>query len=414
MNSLDVSSYSKQELIELLKLPENYNQEHVNKQCQTMKANLEKNIMISGDQKKNYITFLDQASDILSKDMRVYSNYMTPENLPASEVTSAGQSFFIQKDRSPYHLTYSQVDFPGDLNPLQKRILVKNLNIDSKFRENYFSSLSTDYLIELPMRFKTIISMQVTAIEIPNAFHAIANTYGNNYFWVKVNGLRILIDIPDGTYSPLSLITYINTYLKNRAQENSDYYLFQFILFTFDVNDPGTDEVGGTFKCIVSINSNYDGDDPIQFELDFMTDRVGIEDKNTPLPLKLGWMLGFRLGYYLNNQNYVSEGSINTGGPRYFYLVVDDFNSSVDDLYYGAFTSSFLQKNILARIGFFKNEFVLSTSSALSIINTKREYFGPVTIQKLKIQLLDEFGRIVDLNNMDFSFVLSMEYVYNI
>jgi len=414
MNSLDVSSYSKQELIELLKLPENYNQEQVNRQCQTMKSNLEKNIMLSGQQKQNYITFLNQASNLLSKDLHTYSNYMTPEVLPASEVTQAGGSYFIQKDRTPYHLTYSQEDFPGDLNPLQKRILVKNLNIDSKFRENYFSSLSTDFSIELPLRFKSIISLQVTAIEIPNSFHAIANTYGNNFFWIKVNDERLLIDVPNGTYTPIALIAYINTYLKDRSTEDSKYELFQYILFTFDINDPGSDELGGTFKCIVSINADYKGDEEINFDLDFMTDRVGIEDKNTPLPLKMGWMLGFRLGYYLNNRNYISEGAINTGGSRYYYLVVNDFNTSVDDLYYGAFTSSMLQKNILARIGFFRNEFVLSTTSALSIVNTKRQYFGPITLQKLHIQLLDEYGRIVDLNNMDFSFVLTMEYIYNI
>ena len=33
-----------------------------------------------------------------------------------------------------------------------------------------------------------------------------------------------------------------------------------------------------------------------------------------------------------------------------------------------------------------------------------RFYYGPVNINKLEIKLVDDFGRIVDLNNMDFSF----------
>ena len=41
--------------------------------------------------------------------------------------------------------------------------------------------------------------------------------------------------------------------------------------------------------------------------------------------------------------------------------------------------------------------------------NRTREYFGPVDIQRLTIQLKDEFGRIIDLNNMDWSFTLAFE-----
>ena len=46
-------------------------------------------------------------------------------------------------------------------------------------------------------------------------------------------------------------------------------------------------------------------------------------------------------------------------------------------------------------------------------LNRTREYFGPVDIQRLSIQLLDEFGRVIDLNNMDWSFVLSFVCLYD-
>jgi hypothetical protein len=42
-----------------------------------------------------------------------------------------------------------------------------------------------------------------------------------------------------------------------------------------------------------------------------------------------------------------------------------------------------------------------------------REYFGPVDIQRLHIALYDEFGRIIDLNNMDWSITLAFELLYN-
>ena len=43
-------------------------------------------------------------------------------------------------------------------------------------------------------------------------------------------------------------------------------------------------------------------------------------------------------------------------------------------------------------------------------MNLISKYFGPVDIQRLTIQILDEYGRVLDLNNMDWSFVLSFGY----
>ena len=45
--------------------------------------------------------------------------------------------------------------------------------------------------------------------------------------------------------------------------------------------------------------------------------------------------------------------------------------------------------------------------------NRSRDYFGPVDIQRLTFTLYDEFGRIIDLNNMDWSLVLGFECVYD-
>ena len=50
----------------------------------------------------------------------------------------------------------------------------------------------------------------------------------------------------------------------------------------------------------------------------------------------------------------------------------------------------------------------------LSLVTTPREYFGPVNIQTMNVQLLDEYGRIVDLNNMDFSFCVTLTTVYDL
>ena len=125
-------------------------------------------------------------------------------------------------------------------------------------------------------------------------------------------------------------------------------------------------------------------------------------------------LFGFRNGIYSGNSSYVSEGVIDLNGSRYLYLVVDDYNNNVNNSFYSAFNSSILNKNILARITTQSSYFNILSQNNLSLITTPRQYFGPVDIQKLRIQLLDEYGRIVDLHNMDYSFCLTLQSVYDL
>ena len=105
---------------------------------------------------------------------------------------------------------------------------------------------------------------------------------------------------------------------------------------------------------------------------------------------------------------------IDVYGPKYVFLVVDDHNNSVNNGFFSAFNSSSLNKNILARISLQKNKFNVLDYNNLNVFTTPREYFGPVNIQNFTVQLLDEYGRIVDLNNMDFSFSLIFTTVYDV
>ena len=44
----------------------------------------------------------------------------------------------------------------------------------------------------------------------------------------------------------------------------------------------------------------------------------------------------------------------------------------------------------------------------------KRIYFGPTDITKLYIIIYDEFGRIVDINNADYSLTLELQLIYDL
>jgi hypothetical protein len=102
------------------------------------------------------------------------------------------------------------------------------------------------------------------------------------------------------------------------------------------------------------------------------------------------------------------------GPSRYIYLVVDDYNNNVNNNFYSAFNSSMLNKNVLARISLQAAYYNILEQNNLNIVTTPREYFGPINLTTMNVQLLDEYGRIVDLNNKDFSFTLRLTTIYSV
>jgi hypothetical protein len=423
---LNIGNYSKAELEEILELPSNYDENVIQMKESKLRQNIMSDLSIPSKVKTKTLDFITNIKNILVLNVNTtksdsnanagskiqslaksYNNvYNLNKSLDKSDLTNAGGTYIIKQQPTPYGQSSPSEFYQGTINPLNKRILRQNINIDTRFRENYYASQSSNFHLDLPIRLTQVVSLQLSALELPSTFYTISKVFGNNFFVISIPAVEpLIVTIPDGNYTYLTLQIYINTFLAAATTPAA----YQTIQFLADVNTPGGQGSGGSGKMVVgSLNGDID------FSLNFQTDRYGNDDKQTPLPLKFGWLMGFREGYYENNITYVSEGVIDLVGPRYIYLVVDDFNNNVSDGFYGAFTSSILNKNILARITLQGSVFNIITQNNLILVTTARQYFGPVDIQKMQIQLLDEYGRILDLNNMDYSFCLSFQTIYDL
>jgi len=423
---LNIGNYSKEELEEILELPTNYDESVIEMKETKLRQNIMSDLSIPSTIKTKTLGFITNIKNVLILNVnnkktdsnsntgvkiadlaKSYNNiYNLNKTLEKSDLTNAGSTYIIKQPQTPYGQSSPSEFYQGTINPLNKRILKQNINIDTRFRENYYVTQASNFHLDLPIRLTKVVSLQLSALELPSTFYTISKVFGNNFLVISLPNTMVeplIVTIPDGNYTYLSLQTYINAFLLTAPIE------YQTIQFLADINTPGGQGSGGSGKMVVgSLNGT------VQFALNFQTDRYGNEEKQTPLPLKLGWLMGFREGYYENNASYVSEGIIDLVGPRYIYLVVDDFNNNVSDGFYGAFTDSILNKNILARITLQGGVFNIVTQNNFLLVTNARQYFGPVDIQKMQIQLLDEYGRILDLNNMDYSFCLSFQTIYDL
>ena len=410
---LNIKNYKKNELIEMFDLPPNYGSELVDIKEAKLREGILKNKEIKNEVRMKTIYFLTEAKKILLGDIyqkvehvkeKAQDYFNSIYDLKSVKIDDADNEHMVQvRENRPYLSSFPSEFFPGVINPIKRRINKQNLNIDTRFRENYYSSPSTNFNITLPLVINNVLTMQLSAIELPTTFYNISKQFGNNFFTLIVNDVAQVVNIADGNYTYTGIVNLLNTTMTNIGGD------FQYIVFGININNNN-----GSGQMFVGINSLPSPSPVTSFSLNFQADRNGIDDRNTPLPLKLGWTFGFRNGIYENNVNYVSEGIVDLLGPRYIYLVVDDFNNNVNNSFYSAFNSSILNKNILARISLQANTFNIFTENNLNIVTTPRQYFGPVKLQNLNIQLLDEYGRVMDLNNMDYSFALSFQTAYDL
>jgi hypothetical protein len=407
---LNIENYTKGELIEMFELPSNFDRNVVEIQEAKLRDKIVNNTKINKDTKMQTINFLTKAKNIIlsegkpqnkSLQQKIEDFYNSSYELKSSKIEDPGEHMVQVRPEKPYLSSYPSEFFPGVINPIKKRTIRKNLNIDTRFRDNYYSTSSTNFNLQLPINMNNVLQMQLTAIELPISYYVVSKQYNNNYFSITVNSSTSIITIPDGNYTQYTIMDIINKQLLLLGSP------FSSVSFIINLVNKET----GSAQTMVGPNT--DGI-VTNLELNFQNDRQGIEDRNTPLPLKFGWNLGFRNGAYIGSLNYVSEGIVDLTGPRYLYLVIDDYNNNVNNNFFSAFNSSMLNKNIIARISQQSNTYNILQQNNLNIVTTPREYFGPINLNAMTIQLLDEYGRIVDLNNMDYSFCLTLITDYDL
>ena len=431
---LDINNYTMKDLERFFQIAPN--KKYSAADIELKEAELKEVLLSSGHINKKFkrdlIVFLDTAKDWLitvkckneTKNPTSFHNVPKMEkypNVPASREAMPRMEELMERPDTPYVNTFSSEYFPGIMNPLKTRIISKCLNIDTRFRDNMTQTSSSDFLVNLPIRLQKVVSMQITAIEFPVSFYGISARYGNNFFNITATQQLSeeedifeeskIVVVPDGNYNATDFINIINSLLSGTNPDGSPLdpnSMFNYITFRLDVAETGS----GTAKVYIETIGNL-AHTIKTIDVDFSLDINGNPDK-TPVTSKIGMNLGFLKRKYQGATSYLSETLIEPACVRYIYLAIDDFNNNVNNHFISAFNSSILSPNILARISIKGSYFSLMMESDLNMTTEPRKYFGPVDIQKMHIQVYDDHGRILDMNNSNFSCCILFKMLYDL
>jgi hypothetical protein len=112
----------------------------------------------------------------------------------------------------------------------------------------------------------------------------------------------------------------------------------------------------------------------------------------------------------------VSEGIGFINSIRYGYLSIEEYKNDSHPPLIVAFNNNILDKKIMTRISLapikLGHDLTSRETGYITHRRTPRNYYNAVNIDKLTIKLFDEYGRIIDLNNMDWSLTMEFTKLY--
>ena len=425
--NLDINTYTIGELEKLLKLQKNYTSENIYYSKESIANSISKS-NISESKKTELYIFLDNIKNKLIANLLATNNNNNNNSIYAIKEYNGNQ-----------YITNNGENTLGNYKQTNKSLLKKIYTIDSIFRQNYelTDNQSHNYIIQLPETISRAITMSISSIEIPLTYHNVSNYYNNNFFTIEqlssagTSLATIMVELSPGLYE-----SRISSYAPNDVRKIICYDIEREIndkiqnvnFIDISNNLKFVIEPRSGFSCFKYDNSNNVTNNILgnyKIRINFNVNNPNANSSNcysNELYQKLGWQLGFRNNSIIIDSNdlyAVSTGICHINYPRYIYIALDDFQSSSQN-HFAIASDSIVAPNIITRINILslleeKTAFKQGAYAGDIYYNHKhiREYFGPTSINKLKIQLLDEYGRPFSLNNMDWSFIITFECLYN-
>ena len=384
---LTLHNYTTKELLELFDFEDNipHNKSTVEDVCIKKINIINENTNISESKKKTVSGFFEQVKNHL---VDVFFEKHVVQNEPPK--CDAYKEPVKNEVQLTSHVEYT----PGKVNPIRKQSLTTTYSFNTKFRKDYTTTTGNNFTIQIPNPVNNVVAISLSTFEISSKVYSFTGANKSSEFTITCKGKDIKITIPDGNYSGSELANLLNTKILSKPPLKNcivAYYNNNNNCFSFHVS-----------RATDFSNSN------IYFSLDF----------NVPhqeLYLNMGWILGFRKSEYLilnNNleinaeeavKGYRAEALYDDKLENYYYFVLNDYKYNSNRNVISIFDDTISKNNILAKIKY--------SPTGHTILHNRRAYLGPQSIDKIQVNLVNEYDKDLELNGMDYSFTLEIEYL---
>ena len=283
------------------------------------------------------------------------------------------------------------------------------VNIDTRYKTDPNSN-AANYTYSLVTPLKNISSIKLSSLEFPNVNYIFSNSKNSNTFTIIYDGQNIPITIPEGIYSPCSIVDAIN--LKFTNMTTASYSSGTTTHFKMYYNS-------STFKTIIM------NDKPFGINFD-NTYPDGTVNNNK----SLGTLLGFRQNLYSTPTNipvistlannagigYISESVLDTQGDTYILVKINNYGNIIHDSVDAAIVngvSTLVKKtdNYFAKILLYGQKGTIIFDTSANFITKTVNLRQPENISKLQITLYEPNGDIIQLLNFDYSLTLEFTYI---
>ena len=377
------------------------------------------------------------------------------EDRPAWETNEGG----LMIDRGHNEMKGNNIDVPtartdeifkGLLNPSMKDTVTRIINVDSQYRQfvvaNEYKN-SCDFTIDLSEPLVNVLSIRCYSAQIPYSWYVFDEETSTNFFWID----NTKITIESGNYFTLvDLVVEINekitaagindvsfTSIKQSGKVKFTQSTTRTITF-YDVSRAveqkknttmgwimgfRTDEYSGQSNEIVTAETLADlyGTRYVYIYLDeFSSNRVNNSIVNmsdmpnemsthmSALPRDLDMMTNTDGTIVVRQEN----PRRNTNNQRFAMNRIFEAQSNKTTYPYSTAPAT---TNILTLIPIKKNGFPVGEAIIEfggSLQSSERVYFGPVNITRMRVKLLDDKGRVMNLNGNDWSFSFLCDTLY--
>lgn len=296
------------------------------------------------------------------------------------------------------------------VNPLNRNIIYRDVHFNTKFRDSYETTSSTNFVFSLSNSLDKVTSIKLSSLSIPKTSYLVTAEKKNNSFIAEyvtpTNIIRKKVTINDGNYTPAQMEAEIRAKILTAMP----YYYYLSITINDSSKKTSIDTNVSLPGTMASTTSTY-------FNIIFC-------EENNDKMKTLGWLLGFRKEKYTNintiadsSSEVISEGLYDEIGEDHIFFCLNDYNrnSTSNQLVYLNNNTSIVS-GVLAKVYLKDGKYIVNLDqNEDNIINYSRtrQFFGPVTIKKIGISILDEYGNEINLNNMDYSFTIEVSQLYS-